>query len=415
MAFKILSEEQINRLSPRQRENYLDAYNKYREREEFVKRAERQRNIKVAEYKMKKRPIKRIGRAPSLRIKIAPFNARLDEVGDRLFNTTKQTTKRVEHLGKQRQIAPVTMHVPGVKVASGKKMQIKLREKARIKLDSIPIAVLPQNKCNFDEPKISVDKVFNGFAPKIEAEANKTKANINRLPKIKILAVKSKDTLPPKREKPILPNATLALAADVHCKVGKPHIKSIEIEHFQNPVINPVNTQKHSVRAIKKTIAVPFNLKFKQPAWSAPNTRGVSTLFGTNSISAVKPELKQVSLNQQKQIKAPLVSFGAKKQLPMPKDIPDVTVTAISQRSYFVKKPAFSRLPAVQMIKPKKIGVPKKCTKYFKAEGVVFNANAVNYHPIKPPCLETKNYSRIVVPRSIDQSAELKKILGIMG
>ena len=196
MAFKILSEEQINRLTPQQRENYLAAQEKYYEREKFVKKAEQQRNIKVSEYKMKKRPIKPIGHAVSPFIKFDGFCVQLGEESDKIFNTIKQTGNRVERLGKQRSFTPVTARVPGVRVAAVKRIQINPREKIGVKLNRVPLAVPNQNKFNFNKPTVSVNKVISGSAPQINTMQRKTQVNIKKLPGVKLPTVKHKNALP---------------------------------------------------------------------------------------------------------------------------------------------------------------------------------------------------------------------------
>ena len=415
MAFKILSEEQINRLTPHQRENYLAAQEKYYEREKFVKRAERQRNIKVTEYKMKKRPIKKIGHAPSLQIKIDAFKPRLGEADNKIFNTIKQTRNRVERLGKQRSFTPTTPRIPGVRVAAVKKIEIKPKEKIGIKLSRVPLVVPHQNRYDFNKPKVSVNKVFSGSAPKIDTISGKTQVNINRLPGVKIPAVKPQNALQLKREKPILPNTVLAPVADIQCEFKKPHLTAVKIDCIKKPMANPVTMQKHIVKGIKKTVAVPANVTVRQPICSALNVEGTVSISWADSISAKKPELKKISLNHHNQVNVPVISFDAKKQAPTVKDIPSVSIIATTQNMSPIKKPAVSRLPGVRVIKPKKIDVPEVSTGKIKTEGIVFNATEINYHPIKTPCLRTKNNCPVVVPKTINQSAELKKILGITG
>lgn len=149
---------------------------------------------------MKKRPIKKIGHAPSLQIKIDAFQPRLGEADNKIFNTIKQTRNRVERLGKQRSFTPVTARVPGVRVAAVKRIQIKPKEKVGIKLSRVPLVVPHQNSYDFNKPKVSVNKVFSGSAPKIDTISGKTQVNINRLPGVKIPAVKPQNALQLKRK-----------------------------------------------------------------------------------------------------------------------------------------------------------------------------------------------------------------------
>ncbi|MEE1173068.1 MAG: hypothetical protein U0K87_12010 [Ruminococcus sp.] len=415
MAFKILSEEQINRLTPQQRENYLAAQEKYYEREKFVKKAEQQRNIKVSEYKMKKRPIKPIGHAVSPFIKFDGFCVQLGEESDKIFNTIKQTGNRVERLGKQRSFTPVTARVPGVRVAAVKRIQINPREKIGVKLNRVPLAVPNQNKFNFNKPTVSVNKVISGSAPQINTMQRKTQVNIKKLPGVKLPTVKHKNALPLKREKPMLPNMVLSPVADIQCEFKKPHLTAVKIDRVKKPVVNPATIQKHIVQAIEKTVAIPTNVTVKKPIWATPNLRGTVSVCSADSISAKKPELKKICLNHHKQVNVPVISFDAEKQAPMVKDIPSVSIISMTQNISPIKKPAVSQLPDVRVIKPKKIAVPEISTGKIKTEGIVFNATEINYHPIKTPCLQTKNNCPLVIPKTIDQSAELKKILGITG
>ena len=55
MAFKILSQDEIQKLTSAERKNYEQLYAEYQEREAFVNRLERQRKVKVPRFKIKKR------------------------------------------------------------------------------------------------------------------------------------------------------------------------------------------------------------------------------------------------------------------------------------------------------------------------------------------------------------------------
>lgn len=54
MAFKILSQDEIQKLTSAERKNYEQLYAEYQEREAFVNRLERQRKVKVPRFKIKK-------------------------------------------------------------------------------------------------------------------------------------------------------------------------------------------------------------------------------------------------------------------------------------------------------------------------------------------------------------------------
>lgn len=400
MAFKILSEEQIGRLTPRQQESYRAAYEEYREREAFVQKIEKQRNIKVPEFKIKKRPIKRIRRPSSSPLKFDGYGVQLGEASDKLFNTTKHTSEQAERLGKRRKTARADVHVPGVRVAKGRRIKTAVPKRGMPELNRVPVVKPSDKQFVFRPARVSVGNVFCQEAPRVRRD--KPIVKMKPLSGVVLAKARSGKIQAPKRMQPILPKVTYRSAAAVRCHMEAPNAQAAPAIQIKRPQIAAIVVPKHTVVSTEKTVATApmVNVKKKQPV--APAVKGTVPLVPARNIAVDTGNIRVSPIHKQQVIFAPAIAAKREKQEPTVKALPSVAVAAAARKDFKANPPTVTSLPKVHVSRPQAFDAPEKTLEVFYADD---NAQKVSWYP---------NRATIAVP-VINQTAEVEKILGTLG
>ena len=400
MAFKILSEEQISRLTPRQQESYRAAYEEYREREAFVNRVERQRNIRVPKFKIKKRPIKRIRRPSSSQIKFDGFGVQLGEASDKLFNTTKHVSEQAERLGKTRQIIRADVLVPGVRVAKGRRIQAAAPKREAPKLSRVPFVKPLAQQFAFRPARASVGSVFCKEAPKIRRA--KPTVNITSLSSVVLAKARRGEIQAPKRTQPVLPKVAYRSAEAVPCRMEAPKVQPAPAVQIKQPQIAAVEVPKHTVALTEKTVVTAPLVPIKEKQPIAPAVKGTVPVAPARKIIVNTGSIRISPEQKQQIISAPVIAANHEKQAPTMKSLPSVAVIGATRNDFKPKPPVLSPLPSVYVSKPKAISIPKKNSERFHVDGKT------------PKIKRYSNMANITVP-VINQTAEIEKILGTLG
>ena len=126
MAFKILTQEEIDRLGTREREAYLQAYQEYRERVAFVENIERLENVQIPKPAIKRRPIGRIHAPGYQAAKFEEYKADAG-AGVELLNATEHV-KRAAEKSPVIHETQVTAKVPPVRTKAPGSVRMKESE-----------------------------------------------------------------------------------------------------------------------------------------------------------------------------------------------------------------------------------------------------------------------------------------------
>ena len=400
MAFKILSEEQIGRLTPRQQESYRAAYEEYREREAFVQKIEKQRNIKVPEFKIKKRPIKRIRRPSSSPLKFDGYGVQLGEASDKLFNTTKHASEQAERLGKRKKTARADVHVPGVRVAKGRRIKTAVPKRRVPKLSRVPVVKPSDKQFEFRPAQVSVGNVFCQKAPSVRR--NKPTVNITPLTGVVLSKARGGKIQAPKRMQPILPKVTYRSAAAVRCHMEAPNAQAAPAIQIKQPQIATIAVPKHTVVSTEKTVATAPIIDVKRERPVAPAVKGTVPLVPARNIAVNTGNIRVSPIHKQQVISAPAIAAKREKQVRRVKALPSVAVAAAARKVFKAKPPVVSPLPKVHVSRPQAVAADGNPSEVFHADG---KAQTVSWYP---------NRATFAVP-VINQTAEVEKILGTLG
>lgn len=400
MAFKILSEEQISRLTPRQQESYRAAYEEYWEREAFVNRVERQRNIRVPKFKIKKRPIKRIRRPSSSQIKFDGFGVQLGEASDKLFNTTKHVSEQAERLGKTRQIIRADVLVPGVRVAKGRRIQAAAPKREAPKLSRVPVVKPLAQQFAFRPARASVGSVFCKEAPKIRRA--KPTVNITSLSSVVLAKARRGEIQAPKRTQPVLPKVAYRSAEAVPCRMEAPKVQPAPSIQIKQPQIAPIAVPKYTIASTEKTVVTAPPVSVMKKHLVAPAVTGSVAVVPAPNITVDSGNIHISPIQKQQIISAPVIEANHGKQAPTVQSLPSVAVIGATRNDFKPKPPVLSPLPSVYVSKPKAISIPKKNSERFHVDGKT------------PKIKRYSNMANITVP-VINKTAEIEKILGTLG
>lgn len=93
MAFKVLSQNEIQKLTTTERKNYEQLYVEYQEREAFVNRLERQKKVKVPRFKIKKRYMSNFFIPQNYNKKFGLLETDISEFSSNILNVTNCVNK----------------------------------------------------------------------------------------------------------------------------------------------------------------------------------------------------------------------------------------------------------------------------------------------------------------------------------
>lgn len=151
MAFKILSQNEIDILSEHDKKAYEQAYKEYLERKAFVEKLEQLENIQMPAVSVKKKRIKRIKTHAPINIKLQEYTA--DTVaGVSLLNATKKVKSTLEFRTQITTFAKYKVTLPYVSTTIPD--QVSIETDAQYNIDniaSVPLAV-PSTTQYEDQP-----------------------------------------------------------------------------------------------------------------------------------------------------------------------------------------------------------------------------------------------------------------------
>ena len=156
MAFKILSQDEIQKLTSAERKNYEQLYAEYQEREAFVNRLERQRKVKVPRFKIKKRYMKNFLIPQNYNKRFGVFEADISEFSSNILNATNCVNKT---LSKYKKVDFVNKHsvtlpdIPNV----GLKFTNKKINRFYVSKPNKVVSINPKNiNCEFSDVMLNL-------------------------------------------------------------------------------------------------------------------------------------------------------------------------------------------------------------------------------------------------------------------
>lgn len=151
MAFKILSQNEIDILSEHDRKAYEQAYKEYLERKAFIEKLDQLENVQMPTVSVKKKIIKRIKAPTPPIIKLQEYSANT-EVGVNLLNAIKRVKSTLESHAQITTFAKHRATLPCVRISTPS--QISVETDACYKVDgiaSVPLAI-PSTTQYEDQP-----------------------------------------------------------------------------------------------------------------------------------------------------------------------------------------------------------------------------------------------------------------------
>ena len=160
MAFKILSQDEIQKLTSAERKNYEQLYAEYQEREAFVNRLERQRKVKVPRFKIKKRYMKNFLIPQNYNKRFGVFETDISEFSSNILNATNCVNKT---LSKYKKVDFVNKHsvtlpdIPNV----GLKFTNKKINRFYVSMPNKVVSINPKNiNCEFSDVQLNLKKSY---------------------------------------------------------------------------------------------------------------------------------------------------------------------------------------------------------------------------------------------------------------
>ena len=160
MAFKILSQDEIQKLTSVERKNYEQLYAEYQEREAFVNRLERQRKVKVPRFKIKKRYMKNFLIPQNYNKRFGVFEADISEFSSNILNATNCVNKT---LSKYKKVDFVNKHsvtlpdIPNV----GLKFTNKKINRFYVSKPNKVVSINPKNiNCEFSDVQLNLKESY---------------------------------------------------------------------------------------------------------------------------------------------------------------------------------------------------------------------------------------------------------------
>ncbi len=151
MAFKILSQNEIDILSEHDKKSYEQAYKEYLERKAFVEKLEQLENIQMSAVSVNKKRIKRIKTPTLINIKLQEYTA--DTVkGVSLLNATKKVKSTLESRTQIPTFAKYKATLPYVSITTPDRISVESDAQYEIdNIASVPLAI-PSTTQYEDQP-----------------------------------------------------------------------------------------------------------------------------------------------------------------------------------------------------------------------------------------------------------------------
>ncbi|MBO4697906.1 MAG: hypothetical protein J5643_11630 [Lachnospiraceae bacterium] len=157
MAFRKLTQQQLEMLSAEDRKIYEQAYEEYLERERFVEKLEQLENVKMPEVQIKRRPIRRVS-SPGLRpVKMQQFVA--DTKGVDLLNATNNAKRAAANPVSINPDEKFTVKTPTVNTRTPGKVNVNLAPEYKVgginkvSVDSPSVAKFESTDYKVDVPE----------------------------------------------------------------------------------------------------------------------------------------------------------------------------------------------------------------------------------------------------------------------
>ena len=187
MAFKILSQNEIDILNEHDKKVYMQAYEEYLERKIFVEKLERLEKVKMPSVSVKKKRIKRI-KPPSFHIVMMSDFSADTAASVKLLNVTKKVKATLISQASLTSIAEYKAQLPGVKTQKPDIINVKTDINYKIEgITSVRIAIPQENEYEEHPFKVSVPAQLKINKPEIE-NVDILKYSVSDLPNV-IIAV----------------------------------------------------------------------------------------------------------------------------------------------------------------------------------------------------------------------------------
>lgn len=168
MAFRKLTQQQVELLSAEERMAYEQAYEEFCERERFVEKLEQLENVKMPEVQMKKRPIRRVS-SPVLRtVQMQEFVP--DTKGVDLLNVTDTVRRAASSPVSVSPDERFIVKTPAINAASPRRIDVRMAEAYQVgNISEVPIANPSETQFETREFKVDVPAQQVQNEPEIRA------------------------------------------------------------------------------------------------------------------------------------------------------------------------------------------------------------------------------------------------------
>lgn len=381
MAFKILSQIEIDALSEYERIIYEQAYNEYIERTTFVKRLEQLENVKMPAVSVKKKRIKKIKTPIVPVVKAQGFSADTTE-GVNLLNATKKVRSVLGNSLQSPMLKGYKALLPSVAISTPDVVNVEVDTPFLIgKVPSVPLAVPSPTHCDPQNFSVIIPK-FPGFTKPDVRDTIIKNYSINALP-----SVSTK-----------LPKAT-KLNVDVDFSVFLPNVNiaAPDAQHIQ--IKSSESVVLKSVPVIKPTV---INISIAECELSQCDKFIVNTpTVGYTEQKLCKVQLSSVPIPECQKISDDIKATEIRIPTPNFISTPEVSVktsqTEITPLTNVLIPTAASQFKiataAVEEIKPPNVSIPKEV------------------HYTEPKChVEILRIPTVKIPH-INTESELKTIM----
>ena len=231
MAFKILTQDEIDVLSERERKIYEQAYHEYQERAAFVEKLEKLDKVKMPEVSIKMKGVRRIEAPKMSAIKRNGFKADTTASVD-LLNVTRKVRGTFEKSLRPRPIQNYRAVLPGVRIAVPDKVKA-LEDKPFIieNVPAVPRAVPTQVKYDNKDYRAKLPELNNFQKPETGSIVIKD-YSVEALPDVRT-AKPSVPAVDIQAYNAVLPELTA---------IKKPEVRNITIENYSVSELPQVNT-----------------------------------------------------------------------------------------------------------------------------------------------------------------------------
>lgn len=304
MAFRVLSEKDLELLTESQREAYEEELAVYQERVKFVEQLERMENAQIEPYEPTLKSIPAIRKAPEKRIAKTERKAPVVcTVKKPVVNVALPEVKPIENpvlpkavipaavrVAQVQKVVPAVAGLPTSDVVRVPARKVKALDPTKLEIQTVPKIRIPAAKqVTADNVKVKVGAaekpVFKSIEKRVFEKVEATPCAVVVPP----AKVRVPDVMVPVHNKPKLPDAAVAFteirdyhisvpemtalpeAAEIRCtdiSYNKPEISAASVAPAVRPVV-PVK-ERRTVERVQPEIPVAIKVVDKQQSYAAP-------------------------------------------------------------------------------------------------------------------------------------------------